>query len=104
MDPLEYLNALRRRWPVVAITFAVALLVGWTTTTVIPVGPPTRTFQATTQILNTGDLNVPGVSTLQTVATLTTIGEVPARVAERIGYEGLPAELAAKMSATADRE
>lgn len=102
MDPLEYLKVLRRRWPVVAITFVVALVVGWmTTTTVIPIGPPERTFQAKTLILNTGQLNVPGVSTLQTVAALTTVGEVPVRVAERIGYEGHPSELSAKVSAVA---
>jgi Mrp family chromosome partitioning ATPase/capsular polysaccharide biosynthesis protein len=105
MDPLEYLNALRRRWPVVAITFAVALLVGWmTTTTVIPIGPPQRTFQAKTLILNTGQLNVPGITGLPTVATLTTVGEVPVRVAEKIGYEGHPSDLAAKVSASAGRE
>jgi Mrp family chromosome partitioning ATPase/capsular polysaccharide biosynthesis protein len=102
MDPLEYLNALRRRWPVVAITFVVVLIVGWmTTTTVIPIGPPERTFQAKTTILNTGELNVPGVASLQTVAALTTVGEVPVQVAERIGYEGHPGELAAKVAASA---
>ncbi|MGH2572297.1 MAG: P-loop NTPase [Actinomycetota bacterium] len=104
MDPIEYLRVLRRRWVVIGATVLLALIVAWTTTAVIPVGDPVRTYQARVVILNTGPLNVPGISTLGTVAALTTVGDVPIRVAETLGYEGHPADLAAKVSASATEE
>jgi capsular exopolysaccharide synthesis family protein len=102
MDPLEYLRALRRRWAILVGTLLIAVVVAFSTTTVIPVGPPTRSYQAVTVILNTGQLNVPGISTLETVAALTTVGDVPERVAKRLNFEGDPLVLASRVHAIAE--
>jgi capsular exopolysaccharide synthesis family protein len=104
MNPVEYLRMLRRRWPVVAAVVAAALSAAWLTTTVVPVGPPIRYYEATTVILNTGTLNVPGISNLNTVAALTTVGEVPVRAAEKLNYQGDPITLAGGIAAYADNE
>lgn len=104
MNPVEYVRILRRRWLVIALIFAAALAAGWLTTTVVPVGPAIRSYRATTVILNTGTLNVPGISSLDTVAALTTVGEVPERVAEKINYQGDPVALGARVRAFAEGE
>lgn len=104
MNPVEYLRILRRRWPIIASIVAAALAAAWLTTTVVPVGPPIRSYRATTVILNTGTLNVPGISGLNTVAALTTVGEVPVRVAEKISYQGDPVALGARVQASAESE
>jgi capsular exopolysaccharide synthesis family protein len=104
LNPVEYLRILRRRWPVIAAIVGAALAAAFLTTSVVPVGPPVRFYQATTVILNTGELNVPGVANLDTVAALTTVGEVPRRVAEKINYAGDPVSLGGRVQATAESE
>lgn len=104
MNPVEYIRILRRRWPVIAAIVGAALAAAFLTTSVVPVGPPVRFFEATTVILNTGELNVPGIANLDTVAALTTVGEVPRRVAEKVNYSGDPVVLGARIRATAESE
>lgn len=104
MNPVEYLRILRRRWPVIAAIVAAALAAAFLTTTVVPVGPAVRSYSATTVILNTGELNAPGIANLSTVAALTTVGEVPVRVAEKINYQGDPVVLGASIRAIAESE
>ena len=104
MNPVEYLRILRRRWPVIAAIVAAALAAAWLTTTVVPVGPPIRFYEATTVILNTGELNVPGIANLDTVAALTTVGEVPKQVAEKINFQGDPVALGARIRADVQAE
>ena len=104
MNPVEYLRILRRRWPVIAAIVGAALAAAWLTTTVVPVGPPIRFYEATTVILNTGELNVPGIANLNTVAALTTVGEVPRRVAEKINYLGDPVALGARVRAIVESD
>jgi capsular exopolysaccharide synthesis family protein len=104
VNPVEYLRILRRRWPIIAAIVAVALAAAFLTTTVVPVGPAVRSYSATTVILNTGELNVPGIANLSTVAALTTVGEVPARVAKKVNYAGDPVVLGAGIDAIAETE
>lgn len=104
MNPVEYLRILRRRWPIIAGIVAAALAAAFLTTSVVPVGPAVRSYSATTVILNTGELNVPGIANLTTVAALTTVGEVPVRVAEKINYQGDPVVLGANIRAIAEAE
>jgi capsular exopolysaccharide synthesis family protein len=104
LNPVEYLRILRRRWPVIAAIVGAALAAAFLTTSVVPVGPPVRFYQATTVILNTGELNVPGVANLDTVAALTTVGEVPRRVAEKINYAGDPVSLGGRIRTSAESE
>jgi capsular exopolysaccharide synthesis family protein len=104
VNPVEYLRILRRRWPVIAAIVGAALVAAFLTTSVVPVGPAVRSYRATTVILNTGDLNVPGIANLDTVAALTTVGEVPVRVAEKINYTGDPVVLGARIQALVQPE
>jgi len=104
VNPVEYLRILRRRWPVIAAIVAAALAAAFLTTTVVPVGPAVRSYSATTVILNTGTLNVPGIANLDTVAALTTVGDVPVRVAEKINYQGDPVVLGSRIQAIAETE
>lgn len=104
MNPIEYLRILRRRWPVIAAIVGAALAAAFLTTSVVPVGPAVRSYRATTVILNTGDLNVPGIANLDTVAALTTVGEVPVRVAKKINYTGDPVVLGARIQALVQAE
>lgn len=104
MNPVEYLRILRRRWPIIAAIVGAALTAAFLTTSVVPVGPAVRSYEATTVILNTGELNVPGVANLDTVAALTTVGEVPKKVAEKISYPGDPVVLGSRIRATAQSD
>lgn len=104
MNPVEYLRILRRRWPIIAAIVGAALVAAFLTTSVVPVGPAVRSYRATTVILNTGELNVPGIANLDTVAALTTVGEVPVRVAEKIAYTGDPVVLGARIQALVQAE
>lgn len=102
MDPIEYLRALRRRWALLISVVVVALAAAWLTTSVVEVGPAIRSYQATALLLSVGQINVPGVSNLDTVARLATIEPVLDRVAKDVDYEGDPASLAASVQAFAD--
>jgi capsular exopolysaccharide synthesis family protein len=104
VNPVEYLRILRRRWPIIAAIVGAALVAAFLTTSVVPVGPAVRSYRATTVILNTGDLNVPGIANLDTVAALTTVGEVPVRVAEKIDYQGDPVVLGGRIQALVQAE
>jgi capsular exopolysaccharide synthesis family protein len=98
MEPAELLRAVRRRWPVVAATVLIALGVAGLTTRIVPTGPPTRTYQATSVILSdTQTAYGSGSYNLRTVAALATVGEVPERVAQLIDYQGDPLTLAQRI-------
>jgi capsular exopolysaccharide synthesis family protein len=104
MDPAELMRAIRRRWPIVAITVAAALLAGWLTTRVVPAGPLQSNYKATHVLLSTSsDPYAPGTSNLKTMAALATVGEVPTRVAEVTGL-GEPTDLVQKVQATGNQE
>jgi capsular exopolysaccharide synthesis family protein len=97
MDFVDFLRAARRRWVVVLATVAVAMGVALASTTVVETGPPVRQYQASSVMLNTGSSSTfaaPGFANLRTIAELATVGDVPRRVAEEIGYDGDPLELA----------
>jgi capsular exopolysaccharide synthesis family protein len=97
MDFVDFLRAAKRRWIVVVATVAVAIGVGLASTTVVETGPPVRQYQATSVMLNAGSstaFTVPGFANLRTIAELATVGDVPRRVAQKIGYEGDPLDLA----------
>jgi len=105
MEPVEYLRIFQRRWRVVAATVVVALAAAFITTITSPPqekasGPDG--YEATTILVGSG-----GSSTLSnpsTAAALVTVGDVPARVAKELDFQGTPAELADSVDATADTE
>jgi len=106
MDPLDLLKALRRRWPVIVAAVALALVPAWLTASNGPLrlGNPTVTYRATAVLLSTssGVANPGGISSLDTIAALVTVGEVPARVAKDIKFKGDPVTFAEQVSASAD--
>jgi capsular exopolysaccharide synthesis family protein len=104
MNPAGYLRALRRRWLDVVLAVVVALLAGLAVTAVAPAGPATVTYEATSVIIGTGSPYVPGLGNLRSLAALTTVGEVPTRVAERLDYEGDPLDLARAVTVEVDAE
>ncbi|MGH2571965.1 MAG: hypothetical protein ACRDGU_00475 [Actinomycetota bacterium] len=104
MDPIEYLRGLRRRWPIIAATVAVALAIGWFTTTgptQLGTGPRVETYQASTVLFNTGRAGG-GLANLNTIAALATIPDVSQRVAEAVDFEGDPAQLSQRVGASAN--
>lgn len=106
MDPLEYVRALRRRWPVVAACVAVALLLGFFMTRGTGGARGTRpsAYRATVVLIDSRyDPTSFGTRTvnLATVAAIAKVGEVPARVARALGEDN-PQALAASVATSVD--
>ena len=97
----EYAKIAMRRWLLITLLVVAALAIAYWTS------PPkaTETYDATNILLveaaegqgNAADANP------QVVAMRTTVGEVPVRVAAKLGHTGDPATLAAQVSAVADQ-
>jgi capsular exopolysaccharide synthesis family protein len=98
VERVDYLGGLRRRWFIIVAAVALGMLGAWLTRSV---GPATGgRFEAATPILGSTD---PAVTNLSTLSVLTTLGEVPRRVAENLEYEGDPADLAQRITASPDQ-
>jgi capsular exopolysaccharide synthesis family protein len=106
MNAAELMQAVRRRWPIVAGTVLVALVTGWLTTRIVPTGPPVRSYEATSVLL--GDqptsFGFGGIYNLRTIAALATVGKVPERVAAKVGFQGDPVELAQRIRSVGNPE
>ena len=107
MEPIEYIRALRRYRIVIAAAMLVAVGAAWVTRA-IDSGERSGSYQATTVLIVSYDtggqfFNPQGsLSDPRTVAVLVTLDPIPGRVADRLGYDGKPEELAAAISATVD--
>jgi capsular exopolysaccharide synthesis family protein len=109
MEFVDYLRGIRRRWIVVVAAIVVALVAAWfTTETVAKVDDDGPEYEASAAILNDSALSDRptggAASSSGIVGALATIGPVPSRVAEAIGFDGDPAKLAKKVTAAADQE
>ena len=104
MDWVDYLRVLRHRWKIVAVTLLLALAAAWFTTSVAPVGTGASgsLFRATTVLLNTGTVEALGVTNLETVGQLVTVGKVPERVAVQLKTTESPQSLANKITSETD--
>ncbi len=102
MEPIEYLKIAKRRWLMIALLVAAAVaIVFWTSPQRV-----TNSYDATHVLLvESGGQGQgsQGAANPQVVALWSTVGEVPERAAEILGYEGEPATLAQQVTATADR-
>lgn len=96
MDASSYVRGFARRWKVILACVLVALAIGFVVTSGQSGSAPTTTqYQATTYLLGTSSSSsFRGDNNLTTVATIATLGVIPERVAEAIGYEGDPQDLA----------
>ncbi len=96
MDPTRYLKAFRRRWAWIVACVLVAVGVGWlTTATVAPVDPnPPRFYTADALLLSDGTGTDPLSNNLDTLAVVATTTPVLDKVAQALGYEGDPSDLA----------
>ncbi|MGH2820434.1 MAG: hypothetical protein ACRDJ5_07260, partial [Actinomycetota bacterium] len=108
MNIVDYLGALKRRWTVIVLATVIALAVGFLTT--LQGSSPSNgsdsitSFTASTTLWNTRGSQTSGLANLNTVAAFVTIGEVPERVAKKLGTSETPAQLASQVQASADSE
>jgi capsular exopolysaccharide synthesis family protein len=92
MEPLEYLRVIRRRWRILAACVLVAAVAAWITTPAEPTNDAV-TYRATNQLIRDSSAVAPPA--LASLSVFVKTGEVPKRVAKRVGYDGEPAVLAA---------
>lgn len=92
MEPLDYLRVIRRRWRILAACVLVAAVAAWITTPAEPTNDEV-TYRATNQVIRDSSAVAPPA--LASLSVFVKTGEVPKRVAKRVGYDGEPAVLAA---------
>ena len=97
MDPLDYIRAFRRRWPIVAIAVVAAATVGALTVEVVPARPQVQQYKATASLMS-----VSRETGLGRIAAFVKVGEVPRRAAQKLQYEGKPSALASGITAESD--
>ena len=101
MDPIQYLQSLKRRWPIVVLTVVVAIAAAWFTTKTVPTAQRRSPGGYSSTVLMVGNRRVVN---LDLYATLARVGEVPRRVATKLNYKGDPRELAANITTNADQD
>lgn len=101
MEPIEYARLIRRRWRILAACCLVSAVVVWVLT---PASPAERDpeFTAEHTLIRDGDADSP--QALATVALYVRTGDVPRRVANRLGYTRDPILLSRSIEAEADEE
>jgi capsular exopolysaccharide synthesis family protein len=104
VNPVEYLRAIRRRWLDVALAVLVALGAGFLISSVAPPAPKLTSYEATSVLLAGGNFFDPNAPSLEALAELTVVGEVPVRAASRLDYEGNPADIAALVQTSVNPE
>lgn len=105
MEPIEYVRALLRRWPIIAVAAFIGALFAFLGTDPEPEPIQTRyTAAHTLLVTNTqfGSQSLIGTITFAQVPVFATRGEVPRRVAEQLNYPGAPAALAAQVVVVGD--
>ena len=98
MERVDYLGGLRRRWLIIVIATVLGMIGAWLTRSVGPAAA--ERFEAGSPVLGSTD---PTVTNLATLSVLTTLGDVPRRVAESLGYDGDPSNLADHITASPDQ-
>jgi capsular exopolysaccharide synthesis family protein len=102
VNPREYIRAVRRRWFDVVLAVAVAVGAGYLVSSVAPPGPASRSYDATSVLLVSGNQYATGAPSVGALAELTTVGVVPDRVANQLGTSEDGAQLAAGVRSQAD--
>ena len=101
MEPVEYARLIRRRWRVVAACSLVSAVAVWVVTPEKPANQDPEYVAEHTLVRSTqGE----APQALATVSLFMKTGEVPKRVAKRVGFTGAPALLARKVSVKIDEQ
>lgn len=102
MEPIEYLRIARRRWGLIVACLAVAIFGAFVTTPAksANTGRPIAHFRAEYTLLRAPEAKTQ--VDLGLAALFTTVGEVPERVKEKIGFKGDAAVLASQVRAIPD--
>ena len=107
MEPIEYVQALIRRWPIIVICAFIGAAFAFVGTDPEPEPIETR-YSANHTLLVTnsefGSQSLIGTITFAQVPVFATRGEVPRLAAEALGYQGAPAALAAQVVVADDQE
>jgi len=103
VDKETIILALRRRWWIVVLLAAVGLLLGALPNPTTTADAPDRnvTYKANHTLLvsdPTGTDLFQNQTTFNQLELFATVGEVPARAAKRLGYDGEPAQLASELT------
>ncbi|MGH8900391.1 MAG: division plane positioning ATPase MipZ [Egibacteraceae bacterium] len=102
MESTTYLQMLGRRWRIVALAVVVAVSAAWLA---VPGGRrPAGPFTATHILYRPPAAAPEDAVNLRTLALLTSAGEIPKRVASRLGIDVPPEVLAAQIEAAGDDE
>ena len=116
MDRVDYLGALKRRAALIAAAVVLALAIALALSALEEPDPPSGSrslpagtnFSATAILLrtSTGSTTVGGLSaaSLDAIAKLATVGEVPLRVADELGTDESPLSLAQRVVVTANSD
>jgi capsular exopolysaccharide synthesis family protein len=105
MEPLDYLKIVQRHWKVAAGLIAIALVL----TYLISPSDSAKVYEADHVVVrdqgSSDEESVSSIDNVQLVAGhMVDKGDVPARAAEVLGYEGSPEDLAKDVTAVGDTE
>lgn len=107
MEPIEYVRALIRRWPIIAIGALIGAAFAFVGTDAEP-APVTSSFTATHTVLASlpeiGSQSLVGTTAFAQIPVFATTGEVPRLVSEQLGYDGPPAALASELVVESEAE
>ncbi|HEX2699145.1 MAG TPA: hypothetical protein VHM89_02945 [Acidimicrobiales bacterium] len=101
MEPIEYARLIRRRWRILAACCLVSFVVVWVLTPASPAAEDPE-YVGEHTLIRSDDNASP--QALVTVALFVKTGEVPRRVAERIGFTRDPALLARSVDVDVDEQ
>lgn len=108
MESSEYLQALKRRWPIVVICALAAAVLAFVLTPApkqrVSVVPAASQYRAENTMLVRNPGGVVGTIGFNQVPLFATTGEVPRRAAEKLGYTGPPAALASQVEVKIDAQ
>ncbi len=108
MEPIDYVRALLRRWPIIAIGALMGAVFAFVATDDAAPQAVRSEFRATHTLLSTlqsfSSTSQVGTVTFAQVPVFATTGEVPRIVAERLGFKGPPAALAAQVTVETDTQ
>jgi Mrp family chromosome partitioning ATPase len=107
VEPIEYVRALIRRWPIIAVAAFIGAAFAFIGTEAEP-EPVTSTYTAAHTVLVStpefGQQSLVGTTSFAQIPVFATTGEVPRAVAEQLDYGGPPAALAAELIVESDSE